>query len=599
MMPILIPAAVAALTLLLLVMPLALPPLRRNMSFLALGAAWCVSLSVFSLVTCLVALGGWGALAPLRVVAVLGALAAIASLGIYQRGDLRLTRRAWLVAIGTLVVVTGIGMLELMPVFGQFAQTGVTLGLATVDNHDIDNYLMAADNIARSGYTNSNHILNVDYGQWGLNNNYMGATTLLLVMPAITGLEIWQTAMAAMVVAVGLMAVSLAALTESLWPGRPRAAAIGGVLGVSIPLSSYVIGNYFLGSVLGIASLAVVLAGLTTLARDRDKRAIAMLAIVAGTASGIYCYPVLMLPALIALPIWLVVVWISAKNERRPSFRSVVVVGALSLLAALIIASPSRDAALALLQLQSDQPAGWSMPFVASVFALIAWPGNPPDVGLLAPISWLVVFALAAAVLAVVAKRGHRTSALLTGLLLLGIATALTGAGLIYGTDRYQFWKLMSFIVPLGVAACWPPVYSLFARGRSVREISYFTLIIVVAFAVLTPFGIWARDLSKPRAWNPYLFSTSQDLVSLANNQTLANLNTVNVLMSDHFQTMSAGAILPTPSIVLSGPSYFLPLADANTCTLVANRDAEKVPPAGVIRLNKSYSLIPFPAPCR
>ncbi len=599
MKPVLIPAVMAFCVLVLLILPLAIPALRRQVSILAVATAGCISITVLTFVASVVARGGWSVLAPLRVTAVIGLIGAIVTLVIYRRGELRITRRTWVLVLTGLVAITGVGMLALMPVFAHFAQTGVTVGLATIANHDIDNYILASQNVAQSGYADSNHILNLDYGSWGSVSNYMGATTLLLMIPAMTGLEVWQSTMAVMVVAVGFMAVCLAALSEALWPGRWRTALIAGVLGVSIPLTSYVIGNYFLGSVLGVGCLAVVLAGLTTLARDTNKRTLSMIAIVAGGACGIYCYPVLLLPALFAFPVWLILAWLTADHGSRQTLRTVLISGAMSLVGALIVAAPGLQTAIDLLVLQSDAGVTWTLPFLASFFALVAWPGETTNVGILAPISWLVTIAIVAAALVVAWKRLQRSSALLTGLLLIGIMVAVSGAGLIYGTDRYQFWKLMSFLLPLAVAACWPPVYAVVARGPLARDIRYGVLILVVAFVTLTPFAAWARNLTQLRAWNPYLYSTSQDMVSLSHSPELANLKVVNVLLPDYWQTMSAGAIVPTPSIALSGPWYFESLADPTTCTLVTEKEAKKVPPAGVIHLNGSYSLIPYPAACR
>lgn len=94
--------------------------------------------------------------------------------------------------------------------------------------------------------------------------------------------------------------------------------------------------------------------------------------------------------------------------------------------------------------------------------------------------------------------------------------------------------------------------------------------------------------------------TTSQDLYSLANNDLLRSLKTINIQLSPYLESMLAAAIVPTKFRSISSESYFPIHTELGTCTLIRldNPIVEEYK-SSVTYLNGTYGLIPLPTTCK
>jgi len=417
-----------------------------------------------------------------------------------------------------------------------------------------------AENIADVGFRNSNHVANTDAGAWSRDYMYIGATALINFVSAATGLPAWQATFATMGVTVCLLVMALFALGKAVWPKAPYAVA-GAVMVASLTgLSCYIYGQFYLGQVLGLASVATSLAGATLVARKPGAQGLVLIA--AGGALGIYCYPVLGLPVLLMLPIWAVIAAALGGQRGLTTLAKVTARSAAAVVVALLLSAVSLHNALNLFMGQSQGSSGWLLPVMSSQTALV-WPmGIGHRTSLQNVItSWVIVLAVAVVILVAAWRRALRVSVRLAGVLLSASFLAVLGSVVIYGPEEYQTWKMESYLLPLVVVVTLPALSPWVVGTVRVGA----TLLAVSAGAVLLgPFMSWVPASQQP---TPDVIMPSE-LAALATSPRLSNVSSLNIRLPSQFETMSAGAIITGSAVVFSANNYFGASTALHTCTL-------------------------------
>ncbi len=214
---------------------------------------------------------------------------------------------------------------------------------------------------------------------------------------------------------------------------------------------------YFLGAVLGFAAIVTLGAGVIEGARSRG--AVAFVCIVAGGGFGIYTYGHMVLPVVVLSPVAGVLVGVALRAPARALWsiaRWTLAAGALAMVSAL----PALPTAYNLAMSQSQVQAGWSLPAI-DVVAAVVWPPSiaAPQSDVFAIGGWLCLAIGALVALRVASKRSpgqHATT--LTGLVALACALVVGVCVWVYGAERYQTWKMLSFLLPIALVAVLPAI---------------------------------------------------------------------------------------------------------------------------------------------
>jgi hypothetical protein len=573
------------------------PPEKIDAAWLA-GTS-CLTLVALCFVEFVVARSGHGTIGAMRVCV---ALLSLVLLGGLVRLALRLRGSRGGKPFGYDALALPVGLLAaiwvMVPPLLELGRLGVRFGLATAGNSDLPNYALIATNVASSGFLDSHHVAGFDFGTFSREDNYMGATTLINFVSAATGLAAWQACMAVMGVALSLSAVALWALTKSVWPTARYAAPAAVLVASFASLSVFLVGQYFLGGVLGMTSVALALAGATMLAQPAVNAKSGMLALVAGDALGVYSYGHLGLPVLFLLPFWTI---LSAVLSGARSRNLLIKIAARSVggsAVALVLSAIAVRTAANLVRSQSQAVAGFTEPPMSATGALL-W---PPGIGAhssaeMISLSWLIVAAIVVAGYVAAWRYGLRGSAAIGATLTLGCVLVTIGCVIVYGPPRYQTWKMESFLLPLALAVSVPAVASLRFRRA---EVGRALVTVVVGVVTLGPALAWQPSISRAQdvattAGAPGF--TSRSLVDLANSRQLAKLSSVNVRLGPFFETMAAGNVIPTPVVIFSSRTYLAPATLLKTCTLT-RRDMLSPGDTAFTDLGGGYVLLQRPSKC-
>lgn len=587
MATVLIATLLVFVTLVLFLTPLTVPVVRQNLSFLNIGAAFAITVTVLSFVLQIAASAGVGVLLPLRVTAIVLIVCAVIALVIWRPSGVRTLRIAGFSGSAMIVLIVALGIWSVIPAYVAIASSGAPFGVASAFNWDPAHYLLVNNNLASTGFDNSGHFANGNIGQFAAGYGYPGASAIQITMAAITGLANWQVTMATMSVAVCFMAIALIALASEIWPRRPRVAVVAGVLASLIPLVSYTVANYFLGGIVGVACLALCLAAATRLARTRKRWVGAAIALTFAISAGIFSYPVLLVPAILALPLWIIAVRLITRSRISPSWGRLIPASVAVFVVGTLLAAPAYSTALSTLKNQAaNTDAGWPIAPMSAFDILLFWrPFTSTTAGWLIVASWLAVAILIMLAMVFSWRRGAQQSVVISMLLLVGVVLLALAISLQRGAGAYSSWKMLSFLAPIGVAAVAPAFGNI---RTSARRVGATALLAVTCVAALAPWFVWST-------LTPDL-TIGADAADLADAKQLRKLEAVNVKLDQGFENMAVAAIIPTNVVVVSGTGYYPEKIDPNTCTLVTAAAAKGTPHETI---NPGYALIPFPAPCQ
>lgn len=589
----------SGLTLALLILPWLVWLPEERLDSLSAAGALMASLTIVSVVATLTSNLGYGIVLPLRVLGAVMAVVALTglSVGIRRRrwvssrqpdgGSISWWKQPSITLVSILAFSLACGIWLWAPALMYLSDAGVSTGYIVMGNNDVGNYVLTTNNLASSGFVDSRHLANQDYGAFMRHSGYLGASYLQSFIAGVTGKMIWQTVTPAIIVAVAALFIGLSSLGATLWKKAPSAVILVPAIGVLAPLTSYVAGQYFLAQFLGVAALATSVAAATAIGYGSSGVG----PLIAGSTFGVYTYPHLVLPSVVLLPAWaLLVRWLQPKPRTDLLPAVGWLAGALGL--TFLFCLPAFHNATGLLAAQTKVQAGWSLPPMASYTMLL----SPSRIGRPEPAqliwgSWVILGGLLC-IGFVAALRGPRrgearaASALALGALAVCILTIS-----VYGADRYQTWKMQSFLLPLFLVASLP---SLAAGRTGWRRSGAVAVAVLLAGAVLAPTRLWEAPLAAPGTLPGVSTSETADL---AWSPRLEQLRTVNVLLGPYLDTMAVAALVPAESAAMASNTYAPPAAYPETCTLTRaslfpGELADAIPIVG------DYVLIQEPGPC-
>lgn len=161
-----------------------------------------------------------------------------------------------------------------------------------------------------------------------------------------------------------------------------------------------------------------------------------------------------------------------------------------------------------------------------------------------------------------------------------------------FGFEAYKTWKMLFYFSPLFLTCGTLSLFSI-----RIKRFNWGVIYFVAGVLCVSIIPTWQPVVGgqlDPR------ITTSQDLYSLANNDLLRSLKTINIQLSPYLESMLAAAIVPTKFRSISSESYFPIHTELGTCTLIRldNPIVEEYK-SSVTYLNGTYGLIPLPTTCK
>ena len=218
--------------------------------------------------------------------------------------------------------------------------------------------------------------------------------------------------------------------------------------------------------------------------------------------------------------------------------------------------------------------------------------------------SWLLLATIVILGFAASWRRGLKASVRLGVVFTIASAIVCLGFIVIYGADRYQTWKMESFLLPFVVAVSIP---ALVALRFGTRRLGAGLVLLALGAVAMSPALTWqpaneAAQLARGSEFGPAAQTaagvlTPAGLVNLAKSPALSNVSVLNIRLGPYFETMSAGAIISKSVVVLSSRSYYWPKTSLSTCTLT-RKDLLAPGDTAYTDLGGGYVLLQRPNKC-
>lgn len=585
----------------LLYAPAVLMASFRRISLTLVNAIGVGTLLVVTLVGYVIADTGHGLRTPFRVAALILFLALVVG-AVRLTVELVRTRSPAPVGnLGWVATCTVIAAIALVPELLALHSLGVTFGILSNGGPDIISYADGATHLLDRGFGAYGNIIGQALGE-SIKHDHGGAYMLSAFAPAATATTAFSSAIPVIFVATAMTDVAIALLVKEIWPTVPRVVVVATVVAASMGgLGTYTVSQDFLGGFIGSTCIITILAGALAWA-DRRSGA-ALFGVMAASGLGLYTYPPLIVPAMVAAPLVAAVVAMVHAGGWRPrvALRSFAAV-ALALVAAVIVAGPALSNAVRWLKNTDAGLFGWPLHRMTAWEALF-WPKSlrlPATPGYTAgPAvligSWLVTIGAAALVLVVAARRrDQRPSIVVAALLLAGSCAVVALITLRYGAENYQSWKMAASLLPIAVASTLPA----FGLSRSRLKPLLLAVPVIVALAAAAgPWTLWQGQRGPGLAER----STSQAFEQSLNDPQVQRLASLNVDLGSIIPQVAVASFLPHTRLgfrslwaAVTKPTYL----DAGTCTLTTE---SSLPPGNprYVHLAGPYVLLMNPSRCR
>lgn len=473
--------------------------------------------------------------------------------------------------------------------FKQDHFTAMSLG-----NNDLPSYVIHAQALGDTGFSQPGWVTNLDLGTKSAEFGY-GSYAYLVLGASVPGQAVWRMAQPAMFAAEVLMAFGLALLARRLVPGCSRVGAVvAGTAAGSVFLVTYIVGQYFLGQILGVAIVAAQLAVLVGVRRG-EPRTVALgrvLCVGLAVVAGLSVYPHMQA---IGLPLLAGAVAVALGGRRLvPLLVRVGSTSALGALLAFVLVPGIALVAWKTLRDLSAVNAGWPLPgfLLTDVFGFQTNPYKRTTTAM-----WLASALLGGAILTLVALCWRRGWAVASRYAALVLLISLGTYGVIFSSagPSYRQWKWLTFFVPFVIAA----VLSLLVaacetfalRGRSLRPM----LAVVVAPYLVAVVALSTNVDFPAVAGRDRYVSVTLDQINVGHSPALDGIDRVNVRAAPYWETMWLAYFLRDREVNLLSASYFP--AGGEPAEWTVQPVTEQVPAwVDVIELNASYRLVREPS---
>lgn len=485
------------------------------------AAGWYAALRDGGITIALLAVCAGGALASVAI----GIARARGGGGLDVRGALRSAP----IVVVLAAVTTGLFAFHYQATYDDRPAVPVTGG-----NNDIAAYALSAEHLVAHGFDEPGAVVGTHVGTI-TRHDVFGAYALLVFGAAVTGLDMWQTLLPALLVGAYLCVLSMYCVVRRCSDLARAPAAAVALLSCASFLFVYVEIQYFLSQVIGMATtgLVFVLTLDASRARDRGEWGRGVGVGAALVVCTLFTYPHMVY---LGVPVLVGLAGVAAATG-RPRLPALVRAGGFGvvMVAIAFVVSPSRfvdalDRTIAL----SDIPAGWPLPFVTPSQLLgfhRSWTLTPSRTTVVASVA-LVVAAPAAAV-ALRLRSKLRTEPLLV--LVVGLLASYAAAYARYGVS-YNQWKWISYFQPLVVVGLAAPLA--LAVREVVRRLPRLCRGATAAATVLPVVLLVAATVNARHASRTAVTEVDPDVLALQDAPALRALDAVNVDLPPYWHTM-------------------------------------------------------------
>jgi hypothetical protein len=483
-----------------------------------------------------------------------------------------------------LTIFSGAPLLAMIIVFALWIQLpgiflsnkfGVLFGMVTTGNNDVASYAMVGQEFLSSGFDNSGRYEGYDINFQAETFSYQAPNILVSIFSTILNLKVWQVMTLVMIFAIALSILALASILEVLTNTKVKAIMIlASAFICSIPLLSYLIGNYFLGQILALSVSASLLSLSMKTIRYREFEPKDGLFLSGLTVLASMTYPHLLLPFLLTLmAVTFVVLSILQKQIPQVDIRRLLASLFLGLIFSSIVLWKTKDFILKIFSMTGN---GWALEVLTPQSIAI----DRNLIGLkqttsLIVISWLL-FVTLVIWLMYHAKRPDGLWFFSTVLLFgFGLGTLMLILLRDLPLTNYTNWKLISYIAPLFLVIIVGYLIEL-------RRILGAILILFSAVLAVTPTLDWMLTFRNNTG------SVTRDMQNLSSSKILEQYSKINIDVNPYFETMAISSIVSTSKVNLVNPNYYFQSQNVSACTIV-RRDNRKY--GTFVNLNKTYGL--------
>ena len=189
-----------------------------------------------------------------------------------------------------------------LPAIALSNKYGVLMGMVTTGNNDVASYAMVGQEFLRSGFSNSGHYLNYNMNFQAETFSYQAPNILTSIFSTILNVGVWQVMTLVMIFAVAISILSLASILETMNIGISKIKSIlVGAFICATPLTSYIIGNYFVAQILALSVTASLLSLSVRVIRIRKVQFADTVYLSGLMVLASMTYPHLLLPFLFVL----------------------------------------------------------------------------------------------------------------------------------------------------------------------------------------------------------------------------------------------------------------------------------------------------------
>jgi hypothetical protein len=467
-----------------------------------------------------------------------------------------------------------IAIFQILPAIVKLSQANVILGAATTGNNDISSYALVSKAFLINGFNSQNLIYNVNLNSFAETSAYQTPNFVVSFLAMFFDNSPLRIMVLAQVIILSFVSICFFEFIRYFAPkANEYFLRMVSSFVMLFPLNNYIVANYFLAHILSLGVLALLL---LTLLKLKDLHSLRnILEASVALALNIYVYPP------VAFPLFLIFCFIVCV-AKFTSLKDLFVFSQKLLqvfFIGLILTAPYLVASIKLLRAQSEVLAGWPIPAMSPMAALI-W---PQLIGWVLPLStisvlWLFMFlVLFISTNKFANPREHR--------FLVVLVTTFFFVFIVYlqvssrEVSDYQSWKLLSFFICFFVLVAVAVACSIGKQSTSV-------LFILVGLLSSTPMIEW---------W-PALIArnnvSSEASLSLKNDAQISNLSILNLDVGPYFRTMNIASELlnSNKTIYLNSQSYYLASSNPSACTIVENSDSR----ANIGRkINSEFALVP------
>jgi hypothetical protein len=486
----------------------------------------------------------------------------------------------------------------------KFTRDGHFNPTFTQGNNDIAQFILAAEAISRGGFHGIGFIANQDQFAFARDNDF-GAPNFLLWISRFTFSEPWI----AVTPSISLIAILLTISISEAVHIRSNLSLIQsyfiGLIASSSAVPLYLYANIFSSQLISMWIWANILLIMSKVFSGTNRVQSRNLFAIVGLhfAAGFYTYPHM---TIICLGVYGLSLLFYKQNNKISRQKRKINVDTFSIVQSITIpiiictlfCNIYLIKGINLFLFRASSSNGWPMPnqiSFANIFFVGDYSGSMQSIFVLA--SLLVVIGLVLHEVNAVTARStlaaNRTEVLAWTLIPIGLYFVLA---FLYGPASYKAWKVLFSFAPTLIAGM---ILSIIFSLKKSSVKAFWNLSPLLSVFVLAPMLLQ----SLPLIQNENLYKnrvSSQDLYNLRSDLQKFRLKDLNIQLSPFFETMYAGAIIKSPVVHFSVPTYSPIMLNEDTCTLIRTEDLSilELDYQEITRVNDTYSLIDYPASC-